>query len=772
MGDDQVCRNTPRRRIVNVDTRVTNYEIQPWGRPPTPLLPKTLVAELGHIAAPSSLRDALGLQSTLNVLSGDLWEQIDSVSDNCLKDIVELVRPLLSSLSHLSIRSGEPLKRPVQDLPFSTRTRNTVSEHLERFTARRLTFGDVLSVPSVGARCAIEFACVVEAAMDHAQFSTTSNTTIEQPRLKASATPQEIKSAFQTLAAYAAGERNLDTLAEVLPTPQDYWPPEIKHLWRALAQVPTREIAGDLIKRYSVPELMSRALAPLDDRLREILAERVFVTERAVTLEVLGERFGITRERVRQIEKKAVAHLDRLRNSEFRPVIRRAHAVRAKLGVGVPADDQAIAETLTWATTDIETNSNVTPSFARALLLWLAGPYKKRQDWLLAERHLKKLTLEAVLDRRDERGMVATTAVNEVLAQFGFKERFHEAWLVVLRNFLAVEGGHIYFKGSILDKVRALLRYHGRPLTVEEMLEHIGSDSVRSVRQRLTDDPGFWRVNKQSEFVIAGTPGYDEYTGITDEIVQEIGACGGEAPFDHLVEKLTRVYGVKETSVVAYINTPMFTKDENGIVRVRDADISIDVSTDITKTAACYQSHDGTWYWRVLVDKDVARGSGRLVPNAFAQELGCNIGDKIEVDTTNGPLTFSWPLASTTGASIGSLRSALASCQAEIGDFLFVRATKPKMTFERLSKEILESSLSDLGRLSLLVGCGEVDDDSDALERIATVLGNAKTSEQERLLESRRILNARGETELAELIPAPTLSMDDYVANMGKLFDQ
>ena len=368
--------------------------------------------------------------------------------------------------------------------------------------------------------------------------------------------------------------------------------------------------------------------------------------------------------------------------------------------------------------------------------------------------------------------MVSISAIGEVLTHFGFHERIHEAWLDVLRNFLPVDGGYIYLKGSIPDKVRTLLRYHNSPIAVEEMMKLLGSGSIRSVRARLIEDPGFWRINKQCEFVIAGTPGYDEYTGITDEIAQEIEGCGGEAPFDHLVEKLTRVYGVKETSVATYINTPVFTKDENGIVRVRDVGAAVDFSTDIAKTAACYQSSDGTWYWRVLVDKDVARGSGRMVPNAFAQELGCGIGDKIEVDTIVGPLTFSWLLTSATGASIGSLRSVLASCQAEIGDFLFVRATKPIVTFERLSKGVLGSAQSGLGRLSLLLGCGEADDDSDALERIATALASSKTSEQDILLESRCILNARGETELAELIPSPTLSMDDYVANMSKLFDR
>ena len=751
---------------------MTNHEVQPWGRAPTPLLPKILVAELGHMAAPLSLRDVLGLQATLRDLNGVVWEHIDSVGAQTLKDIVESIRPVLSSLAHLSIRSGEPLCRPVQDLPFSNRTRNCVSQHLERFTVRKLSFGNILAVPSFGVRSAIEFACVVEAAMERNSNVMIEDTSRQSIRSRASSTPQEIKSAFQMLAAYAAGERNVETLADVLPSPRDEWPPEIKHLWVSLSHVGTREIAGELVKRYAVPELMSRALVPLDERLREIVAERITVTERAVTLEALGKRMGVTRERIRQLEKKALSHLERVRNSEFHPVIRRAQAVRARLGVGVPADDKVLQDTLDWATKDIRQNSDISPEVAGALLLWLAGPYKKRQGWLLAERHLKKLTLDAILERRDDRGLTPNDAIYDVLTQFGFNEKTHTAWLGLLRNFLEVDGGYLYFKGSIPEKVRTLLRFHKRPMSIEEIIELLESSSIRSVRQRLIDDSGFWRINKQSEFVIAGTPGYDEYTGITDEIVQEIEACGGEAPFDRLVEKLTRVYGVKENSVVAYINTPMFTKDESGIVRVRDSEIVIDVSTDITKTAGCYQKPDGFWFWRILVDKDVVRGSGRLVPNAFAKEVGCGIGDKIEVDTTEGKLTFSWPLTSTTGASIGSLRSALVSCEAELGDYLFVCATKPKVSFERLSKYTLDSAGTVLERLCLIIGAGKADGDNDATKKIATALGITRTESDNVLIECVRRLNARGESDLAEMIPSPKLSMDDYVANMEKLFDR
>ena len=749
-----------------------DHEVLPWGRAPTPLLPKCLVAELGYIAAPSSLSALLGAQATLRDVNGAVWEHVDSVDAQTLRDIVESIRPALASRTHLLIRSGEPLCRPVEDLPFSNRTRNRVSQHLERFTARELSFGDVLAIPSFGARGAVEFACVIEAAMECISNVVVEDASRQSMRSAVGSTRQEINSAFQTLAAYAAGERNVETLADVLPNPRDEWPPEIEHLWRSLGRVRARDVAGEFVKRYSVPELMSKVLTPLDERLREIVAKRITATDRPVTLEALGERMRVTRERIRQLEKKALIHLERVRTSEFRPVIRRAQAVRAKLGVGVPADDKILRDTLNWATEDIGQNTNIPPKFAAALLLWLAGPYKKRQGWLLAEQHLRKLTLDALLDRRDDRGRVPNESIDEVLTQLGFNERTHAAWLRLFRDLLKVDDGYLYFRGSIPEKVRTLLRFHRRPMLIEEMIDLLGSSSIRSVRQRLINDPGFWRVNKQGEFVIAGTPGYDEYTGITDEIVQEIEACGGEALFEHLVKKLSQMYGVKENSVAAYVSTPMFTKDNSGFVRVRDSEIAVDVSTDITKVAGCYQKPDSSWFWRILVDKDAVRGSGRLVPNAFAKEVGCGLGDKIEVDTTEGKLTFSWPLSSTTGATIGSLRTALVSCGAELGDYLFVCATKPKVSFERLSKHTLDSAGTELQRVCLMIGAGEAQGDNDATTKIATALGISRVEEDSVLVECRRKLNARGESDLAEMIASPTLSMDDYVANMGKLFDR
>jgi RNA polymerase sigma factor (sigma-70 family) len=59
-----------------------------------------------------------------------------------------------------------------------------------------------------------------------------------------------------------------------------------------------------------LPEEITRLLAPLDEREREILALR-FGLDRGEprTLEEVGEAFNLTRERIRQIEARAMSKL-------------------------------------------------------------------------------------------------------------------------------------------------------------------------------------------------------------------------------------------------------------------------------------------------------------------------------------------------------------------------------------------------------------------------------------------------------------------------------
>ncbi|MDA1063629.1 MAG: hypothetical protein O2907_04715 [Proteobacteria bacterium] len=84
----------------------------------------------------------------------------------------------------------------------------------------------------------------------------------------------------------------------------------------------------------------------------------------------------------------------------------------------------------------------------------------------------------------------------------------------------------------------------------------------------------------------------------------------------------------------------------------------------------------------------------------------------------------------------------------------------------------MKSAATPLIRLALILGCKKPIDDDDAIQRISSVLGIKKVSVNESRMAARRLLQARGETDLAELIAPPTLSVDDYISNMGELFSR
>ena len=575
--------------------------------------------------------------------------------------------------------------------------------------------------------------------------------------------PKEIEAAFQMLAAYAAGERNLETLAGALPTALEEWPPEIKLLWNKIGQVDFSQLESDLFNRYSFSENVSELQGQIDDRVREILRLRTFATQKSETLQDLGDRHDVTRERIRQVEKKSVQKLKDIRNEKmFGVITRRAKALRKCLGSAMPRGDASIEKGLDWACEDLRGNDNIDLPFIRALMLWLAGPYKLSKNWLLTEKKLPKLTLEELLTRQDDRGLLSHAKITETLNSFELKAEYHERWIEGLPGFFPVEGGILYSRRSKLNKAYALLRYYDKPMGVKKLAEEIGECSEPGLRDRLITDPRFTRINKQCEFVIAGTTDHKVYTDIVDMIIQEIEDYGGKAPSADLIEKISNTYGVQAGSVYAYLRTKKFTIDGNKMASVRDISGGVSIPTDINKSASCYRSNGGAWVWRLLVKKDLLRGGWTSVPNAFARILECEPGQKIKRETELGPLAVGWQLEAIGGASIGSLLPMIKFYKAQPGDYIFVKATKPIITFEYLSQSSLREARTDLIRLSLLLGCGLQENDVQAKTCIYRTLGIYASSDQECLVEAARLLQARKETELAKLItlqPVPSINL-------------
>jgi RNA polymerase sigma factor (sigma-70 family) len=77
------------------------------------------------------------------------------------------------------------------------------------------------------------------------------------------------------------------------------------------AAADTRSAESSAAQRENVKELLAAGLAELSDRERTIVTEHfgLFGRRAALTLEQLGNRFGVTKERIRQIEKRAMDKL-------------------------------------------------------------------------------------------------------------------------------------------------------------------------------------------------------------------------------------------------------------------------------------------------------------------------------------------------------------------------------------------------------------------------------------------------------------------------------
>ncbi len=524
-------------------------------------------------------------------------------------------------------------------------------------------------------------------------------------------------------------------------------------------------LAGDTINRYSVPALVSGWINGLDERLAQILEVRVFVLNKPETLEQLGELHGVTRERVRQIEKQAIKRLELFKsNDEYRPVFRRASKLREKIGVVLPENDVGLVDALNWVVADF--GPHIPQTLAQHLFLWLAGPYKNRNGWLIADPKIVNKSKKALLIHESNGALIRADDARTALNDLGILQAHHEAWINHLKIFKRVDEGLMHFTGSIPDKAERFLRYVDRPITDDEIFEFIGSSSVQNIRQRLMGDPRFWRINKQNQFVLAGTDGYDEYTGITDEIIQELEACGGSATVEHLVNKITNTYGVQPNSVIASLKTPLFVGYESGLVRMRENE-EVVIVTDISKTAGCYLVN-GKWAWRTKVDQKLLKGSGRIFPNAFARELDCDLGEKIEVGSVFGNITISWLAGSISGATLGSIRCALKGLGATDGDYVFIIAHDHKIEFQLLRQKQLEGE-SAAAKLAYLVGVVDQKDSENLLAQIATALKIDQCSSAPLEQQIRDVLLSRGEDELGDLIEPPKLSIDQRLYRIGSV---
>jgi hypothetical protein len=483
----------------------------------------------------------------------------------------------------------------------------------------------------------------------------------------------------------------------------------------------------------SVPvfELLEEFLDPLDLRSLRIIEGRV-LSRPKVTLDTLGAEYGLTRERIRQLESGLLADLSSWfnKNSEL----------------------QLHSEQIRSFTGSLNTLAAVLNAFPALSEL------------------INDLDLPAwyVFDQFDDSfesdgKWIAVPSLQDVAQEFDsmFDEFSHDGLYMDREEFNAVfsdwgnctpnelyswvlDRGYTELYQSLAhpsvttraDRAYICLGIHGSPLTIDEIKSQINPDNpVRGLGDALKIDPRFKKVGPETWSLTEW--GLGSYQGIRQEILNVVDAQGS-ASLAKLMEELPVKFDISPASVRTYATTwPLQTV----------GDIVTRATKPMAPTRPLHRSRgvyfvDNLLTFRVRVTSEHLRGSGFQVPSALAGAVGLTHGGN-EVsfpDNFGSIFTLRWnalqPLAS-------SIRSQLVEMDAAEDNFVTI--TFRDQSVEIASVEPRTGSVTNRLRSICLFS----EDEEVSRKSIAARLGLPTTSLWSEIFDTCR---ARREEDLIEAV--------------------
>lgn len=570
-------------------------------------------------------------------------------------------------------------------------------------------------------------------------------------------------SLFRRLVDWAANEANALTVNDLLAAcSQPHLPEDIVLLCDSVRATRLSDLFPGISREETLESLIDDLCGVSDRRSQTIFLGRISLNH-ARTLDDLATEIGVSKERVRQLSVRAEERIrEALATPRFVPIGWRAHTLRTMLGTAVPGDSHHLNEATQHVTRGVSEEGQ-----ERVLdfLLWLAGPYSwnSATGWLQAG----EVPGPEVIDTfSDERGRVDMRSLQEHLTGSGLLPEVQPFWRDQIGRIRNVEGNWLIWSGTVPDKAARVLDVWGRPATPEEIVAAIGEGhDARATRSRMLEDDRFMRVD-MTRF---GLPewGMEEYSTIAEEIDQEIERRGGVADINDLVSTLIDRFNLREQSIRLYVTAPMFVIEAGTIRRRTEADPHEPVPP-VIDTAGCYLLGLDTLAWRIEVNADTLRGSGRPMPAAIAAWLGVLPGCRRILNAEGGAVTISWPATSAIGSSLGSIRFLVERVEARVGEQVLLRFRRDEgmVGLTRIDPTAVNSSQGVL-RLSLLTGIPQGDGEGVFLHELGLALGTRGT-----LAAVSAALRGREESALAELLPAESESpeLDAAINALKDLF--
>ncbi len=401
------------------------------------------------------------------------------------------------------------------------------------------------------------------------------------------------------------------------------------------------------------------AIADASEVAVVVLNARVVAAE-PVTLAEIGRRVGLTGERIRGIESKLRSQIDDAVGPFIQQVI-----VPLKEWLGDFVNDDQFHS----AVAAVAGGSDNLASRIIARQLKMELRYQENHGIWISPRVVDAASQLVIKARgfSDDFGCIDEAR----LRQTELGQRWSDTW----NELLSVAGlericGILVLASTRQVQVAAALRAIGRSATKAEIEDQLKSEidgKMFRVDAVLASLDGVVRASKT-------TWGFEEwvddvYEGIPAEILQRINEDGGSTRLSRLLDEIPRLFGVRESSVWAYLQTPAFRVEHGWVSEANSYSGPVGTLEDV---ADGFTDADDP-FWTFSVESRFLRGySLPSVPPEVSIALGVDFGEKstasVRFPVGCSDVSVIWRPTAMHGPEIGRLASALEALQVKGGE--------------------------------------------------------------------------------------------------------
>lgn len=336
---------------------------------------------------------------------------------------------------------------------------------------------------------------------------------------------------------------------------------------------------------FNPKQVVKRLLSSLPDRAQDIIVGRFGLNQNGdeMTLEAIGQKYGITRERVRQIENYAINHIRKADSyTKEKAVFEELRDTITKMG-GVISEEDLLAH----LGKDVSSKKHV------HFLLVVGDDFNKIKEdaefkhrWFI-DKNMSEKIHEALQKLYVKLGDDEIIPESEIISSFldHLKEVSDEykqdeiitRWLAISKNIAKnplgewgkAKSSNIKTKG-VRDYAYLILRKHGSPIHFREVAKLIGEvfkkkAHVATTHNELIKDPRFVLVGRG----LYALKEWGYSTGVVRDVIREILKKSGPISKEDVLEKVLKERYVKANTVMVNLQNPKyFKKNKQGLYTV------------------------------------------------------------------------------------------------------------------------------------------------------------------------------------------------------------